>query len=143
MRIYTLLTEYFCCAIEHENHQEEFMAKGKTLTISKAELEEAHRAIVELTDPVKESFTLAEAIETMKEDIKAKLDKGHTLETILATLNARGLDISLSKLKSEWRKLYPTRKRRSKKSKAPAFGDGAQYGDGSQFGEGSEAGSKN
>ena len=54
------------------------------------------------------------------------------METILETLRPNGLDITLNKFKAEWRKLYPARKRRSRKQKVlGSFGDGSKYGDGS------------
>ena len=50
------------------------MPKGKIVTLSKQELEDAHRAVIELPEPVKTTFSVAEAIELMKDSIKAKLD---------------------------------------------------------------------
>lgn len=93
------------------------MPRGKIQVVSKVEIENAKKLISELPDPVKVSFTVAEAIEDIKAEIKSMLDKGHNVETVVQTLSKSGISISASKFKTIWSKLYPQRKRRGRKSK--------------------------
>lgn len=96
---------------------------ARTSLISKEAIAGVKKLLAELKEPEKLNFSLPEAIEDMKDDIKSKLDLGHSPESIVDTLNRGGMKISITRFKTIWGKLYPSRKRRSRKSKNPSAPD--------------------
>lgn len=93
------------------------MPRGKIQSISKNQLEQAKKILAELPEPVKNTFTVSEALEEMKDKIVVMMDKGHLLEDIVEALNKAGISITAARFKILWGKLYPTRKRKSRKVK--------------------------
>lgn len=89
--------------------------RPKATAVNQASIEDTNTFLQSLPEKPKENLSLREAVEQMRDSVKAALAKGYTYQELAALLTEKGIKISAFTLKN----YVPSGRRRSSKEQPP------------------------